>query len=684
MRRVALIETRHGERHRHHRAEIYPFLQGLARGWGWPVDWLVLDLPPESLHLGDRYVFDLPPAARRVLRAELDATTPDVVVFHDRPVRGLLREIRGWLPEARVVDLSWRPGEAGDEPADLPISPLSPIRPIPPISPIHGGSTVADVRAALSGTVEHVAEGERLFLDVAPPRFERRFPGAADGTPRPPQALRLAVERSCPYARRLRANPLYRDLDDPVVQADRGCSFCLVPHVDARPRFQTPPVEHALRQIDAHQRVAAAGDLRFDYLLEQSTASNHLTSLLAEIAARDLRPSTIHTMCRADRLLTWREPLLELLPRIERHGHRLRLVSIGAENFSDAENQRFNKGVSASRLFDCLALIRELESRFPGTFAAGDAGTFAVILFTPWTTPDDLRVNVEAARRVGADFLERAVGSRLILLGEAAITALARSDGLVCDRFSGSLASIAPVHLVNPTDREIPWRFRDPRTARLHELLVRLAPVPEQARLPADDPLARAIADQRSALPPSLAESYVEVASALLEAVDARGPDAVLGELFAHVSELPACRAAALADARRRKTRPETGASASDPAPAPRRDDPARAPGGGSLAFFVRERAGDGARYRFHVAAHREGRPFFVRVGDLVLWHRHEEMTPAAARFGRALGLAMRALASRPPSPDNLGEWRGVVRAYLHRIGASEHFSWTARWSAED
>ena len=293
---------------------------------------------------------------------------------------------------------------------------------------------------------------------------------------------------------------------------------------------------HALRQIEAHQRAAPAETPRFAYLFEDSPLSAKLGDLFREVLDRGLRPSTFFFMPRADVLLALRPTLERLLPELAAAGHRLRPLSVGAENFSPDENERFNKGVTTDQLWACFELMRDFEARFPETFASADPGYFAGILFTPWTRPADLRENLEAARRLGAAWLQKVVGIRLQLWEGAAITELARHDGLTTDALVGSLRDVSAVCMSSPNDREVPWGFADPRTARLHQLLVRLEPTPEQATFGPDDALVRELRDQRARLPREQARDYVGVARGLVDAVDALGPDAPVAALFDRVA----------------------------------------------------------------------------------------------------------------------------------------------------
>ena len=190
MRRVLLLETRHGERHRHHRAEFYPYLLGLIRQQAWEGAWWVLTVPAEHVHVGRRYVTDLPATLRERLVRELSVWRPDTVVCHDRPAPALLAAMREPLPDLRLVDLTRPPGPFGlrgvlDE-AGRPVRRIARQLGLPGRgtrggtdkdagagSAVHHRTTVGTALRLLGGLWAGGDDGA-LLVDVLPPCFERR------------------------------------------------------------------------------------------------------------------------------------------------------------------------------------------------------------------------------------------------------------------------------------------------------------------------------------------------------------------------------------------------------------------------------------------------------------------------------------------------------------------------------
>jgi hypothetical protein len=237
-------------------------------------------------------------------------------------------------------------------------------------------------------------------------------------------------------------------------------------------------------------------------------------------------------MLRADTLLAKKDRLEGVLHGMQAAGHRLSLVSIGAENFSAQENERFNKGVTAAQLRACRGLLSDWAERFPRTFTA-ESG-YSGILFTPWTRPQDLLDNIAAASFMGEEWLVRMVGTLLQLWPGTPITELARRDGLLAERFS-SAGDIALSCVPGTPRQEIPWRFADPRVEAIHRFAIRLDPRPSTALIRKNDVLLLAMRRQRAALSPELAQDYIGLLGRIVSAVAELGAGADAAQVFRRI-----------------------------------------------------------------------------------------------------------------------------------------------------
>ncbi len=647
--RVLLVETRPAARFRQQRAEYFPFLLGLARQLGWDAQWVVIGVPRDCIHLDSQQVIDLPEDRRALLAQALAAAAPDVVVMHDRPTPELAARLHAAQPAARLVDLTHCP-----RPQQLSLR-----------GTIQNDFTVADIAHLLGFPAQDLPHADELFLDVAQPCFAQQVltPDAAEQTGQP---VRLVVENYCPYRRRVANNPHYEHLESEAAQNHRGCSFCLRPSGDAY-RLRTPPIEHVLRQIEAHQRAAQPGAV-FAYLFDDTRVSTELERLFAAVLERNLLPATFHVKIRVDVLLALARRLEPLLPLLAAAGHRIRVLSVGAENFSEVENARFNKGISQAQIWACYERMRDLEARFAGTFASGDVSYFSGILFTPWTRPQDLQANLEAAQRLGPEWLKKVIGTRLQLWEGAPITELARHDGLCVDT-RGAAADLLAVCRTSPDEREAAWRFADAGTERIYRLLVRLEPVSPLVVLAPQDALFAEIRQWRAGLPKSLAEDYIGLAVALVAAVVALGPEAPTAAVLAHATP------PAVAEPPPEPEAPPTAAPQPPPPVAPNTL--------GELHIQVQSRGVGAAGQTFFIARQRAQEPGFARVGPLRLWHGHGQLTRPTAVFAQILVLAMRARQDKPLRAASEARWRKEVATLLAQTGLADRYSWTLQWTPE-
>ena len=505
-RRVLLLEALHENPEHHAGAEYYPYLLDMFQRLGWTCRWWCVSAPWRKMRQGEIYCLRLAEAERGWLKRKAAAFAPDFVALHDRPSPELAADIRAAAPAARLVFTSEKVGYY---------------------------ATVAQAAALFKAPPDCLGakNSKRFLVQAAEPRFARRFRDAREAE-RFAGSIRLATPSTCCYGRPARDNRFYKGLDSEAVRSFRGCTFCYVPVLAAGwPTKSIPMAElcgQALAQIEAHQK-AAPKTPRFTYLLGQSPLGDRFEALGQALLRRRLKPSTFITMLRPDALLAKRRVLEGVLRGLRAAGHQLRLVSIGADNLSDVENERFNKGVTARQLLACHALLRLWARRYPETFFPEPG--FSGILFTPWTRPEDLLANIAAARAIGEQWLVKMVGTLLQLWPGTAITELARHDGLLARRF-GSAADISISCVPGTPRRELPWRFADPRVETIHRYAIRLDPRPRSALLGEKDELVQALRRRRAALDPKLGQDYIGLLRLLVLAVAELGAQAGVEQVF--------------------------------------------------------------------------------------------------------------------------------------------------------
>lgn len=269
----------------------------------------------------------------------------------------------------------------------------------------------------------------------------------------------------CPYQADARDNPVYAGAKLPD-GLGRGCAFCTTGnHYEGR--SASAAAAYVLDQL-RHVRSEAPEITRI--VLKDQNPFAYLTEVVETAAKEGLGGFTLMLETRAD----W---LLRSQARFERaldvaRGERIRLVPflVGIENFSQPELDRYNKGIEASTNVAFLEWLWALRERYGETLDL-DRASFGFVLFSPWTTLEDLEANHRAIVRTRFDRLRgRLLHSRARLYPDTALYYLAERDGLFADAF-------APGHDTSKRYGYFParpWRHADARVARFSELATAL------------------------------------------------------------------------------------------------------------------------------------------------------------------------------------------------------------------
>jgi len=442
------VELVPDEPDRQFRTSAYPFLMGLAPALGWRAAWRAL-----GVRYAPSLTYALEPRDLALLRGELARLRPDAVVFNER-----LREDQ------------WRALGAGG--ARLVYCPLD--------------EDLASLGAFLRERLG--AEGPGLddpyLADRVKPGFSRRLLNAAPWAVAPP--IRIVAGPRCCYRTRAAENTLYRGLSLP--SPHMGCSFCFAGLLAARP-FSRDPVAFAAREAAAACRSAAPAGRERRFVFVGHELWRRLAELVCALSRQGVRDAELGFMPRVDELLAARRALQRGLPRWSARGLSLRLYGMGVENFSPAENRRLNKGISATQVHEAVGFIETMSRRWPRHFRY-PSRHLSTILFTPWTTPADLRANLRHFKRCPLIHHGSALGSRLQLFAGRPITALAQKDGLLLRRNDERCYNSGCV--VAADQEELPWRFAHAQTAVLWRLARRLSS--NRRGLSEEDAEARAVA----------------------------------------------------------------------------------------------------------------------------------------------------------------------------------------------
>lgn len=474
------------------KSEMFPFWLGQARALGLEAAWRFAGLYSRdtSGHL-DRHTVRPSPAETRSLFATIRELRPTHLIFSEAIDGGLQRRLARTFPRTKQVSI-W------DDPD------------------VRSLYCPADWLPRRLGLPTNAWEG-RWLLDAVEPQYDNRLIPPPRGRAEPPRPYVAVIAGPvCLYGRPLARNPYYAGLELPPGPGAIGCAFCRKRELVYR--LKTPPVELALRQC----RTAAATLDRFSgdtYLIRAARVALGFGDFVQAVLDADLPPSRFLFSYRVDELLRVADQVTAKLPGLARAGHRLRIYNPGIENFSARENERFNKGISPEQVDRVVAQIRRWAGAFPETFSFE---SFGMILFTPWTTLDDVAVNYRRLRNftfpeIGMEW--RRLRSKLQILPETAIARLAARDGALVDSFDGFFFWDGRC-VGDPRQRELPWRFLDPRTAVFYELVWRLTAAQEPGARPAD-----ALARRTLELFQSRPDRWPHVLDFLLEKLDAATRD---------------------------------------------------------------------------------------------------------------------------------------------------------------
>lgn len=353
---------------------------------------------------------------------------------------GIIERLANDLPQATLVRL------IGEH--DLSRAPAHHVCPADP-------KTVVELLGRIAKRPEFVGELPRYAPNVAPVYV------TPEARPKAP-SFPITGNIGCPYQTDARTNPIFEGIDIPR-EFGRGCGFCTTGnHYEYKPKDEA--LDWALIQL-RYLRTHAP-DLQTLVLRDQNPFY-YLTELVETAERENLGPFTLLIESRADWWLQNSGRFVRALEAAKRSSIKLAPFLVGIENFSQPELDRFNKGASAETLIKFLGALHRWHADYPTAIDLSHAA-FGFIMFTPWTTLDDLRTNLECIRQTGMDrFRGHLLLSRVRLYPDTALYWLAKRDGFLIDDYARPEDDASARYGYLPAK---PYRFRDPKVARIAEL----------------------------------------------------------------------------------------------------------------------------------------------------------------------------------------------------------------------
>lgn len=311
----------------------------------------------------------------------------------------------------------------------------------------------------------------------------------------PPPLVRRTIfgNSGCPYSRDPSSSPHYTTLRLPKdrVLARLGCAFCSMGG-----DYEKQPDEQLTTRL-VEQAVfwsAHTPELR-ELVLNDQSPLRYLAELIRRSAAAGVRPVRWLFAARADSFVKELAKVEAAIEAAENVGHVVEVYLSGFESFSDAELERYNKGLTARELVQGVEAMRALHARHPRAFEYATARGHSLILFSPWTTPEEIAASVSVMRTNGLQELFHEVArNRLRLYEELPIHWAAARDGALIESWEDGDEGAGRRKGYNP---EKPWRFLDPRTRALWAIVSllreRLGSTTEMSQLAAATELARGV-----------------------------------------------------------------------------------------------------------------------------------------------------------------------------------------------
>ena len=166
----------------------------------------------------------------------------------------------------------------------------------------------------------------------------------------------------------------------------KGCSFCDVA-VD-KGFYGALSMDTVLNQISCLPEAADGRKVPFELINENPLPG--LPGLLTKIREREISPSRINLILRADWFVKGEERLREALRLAKGMGVRIVLSSVGFEAFDDTILHNLNKGLTVKTNLKAIQLMRRLKEEFPVEwgYSRSDGAVHGFIHPTPWDTEE--------------------------------------------------------------------------------------------------------------------------------------------------------------------------------------------------------------------------------------------------------------------------------------------------------
>ena len=513
-RRLLLVEFLSKDRYSQYRSELFPFVRGYLSDRGCAVRWICFGYDPDALPnnpflivLSEEDTAQLVGAVR-----EFAPTHACLSEELDEPLNGVVRDVLG---DARLT-----------------------VRPLEEPGPFRFEETLLPWMGLPPAGGKKPPRGQETWLvDVAAPDFSCELLNDAARSLKP--FVQVLGGPACLYRAPFQRNPYYDGVDLTRAGGSFGCAFCGLGK-DTKYPYATPPVDLALRQVRAAHATCPPERNTGQFLMTAGVQFALIRPVLEAVLDADLPPSDFQFSCRIDELRRKVVVIDRLLPRLRAAGHSMSIANMGVENFSPAENRRMNKGIEPEDIDIAVAHMDRWERDFPETFRFWEPGGFGFVLFTPWTTLEDLRINLAAAERYRLPPESFFFAARMQLMPDRPISLLAEHERLVVrDPNESGLVGFNSGCIMSAHEFELPWRFEHPEIAPLYDFFLRMRQVKAGGcvkDVPDDEPDLVRVRELLARLSPAYRSPY-QLLPVLLDVVAVDPSLASVSELIAALEE---------------------------------------------------------------------------------------------------------------------------------------------------
>lgn len=278
----------------------------------------------------------------------------------------------------------------------------------------------------------------------------------------------LLGNAGCPFSADPAENPHYAGATLPEGISRKGCAFCSMGG-DYEKRPDDVVVGELVEQALAFAQADAAIE---ELVLSDQHALRYLARLVREAFSAGVRPMRYLFAARVDSFVREMHRVEEAIRAAEETGSVVEVYLSGFEAFSDKELVRYNKGTTVAEELAAVAEMRRLAREHPRGFSYAKAKGHSLILWNPWTSPEDVEESLEHVREKGLRELFHELGkNRLRLYRDLPIFWAATRDGAIAEAWEDEDAGAGRRKGYNV---ELPWRFLDVRTRLAYDLAVAL------------------------------------------------------------------------------------------------------------------------------------------------------------------------------------------------------------------